>query len=36
MGVIGLKWVAVMCCGTKKVENDWFSATVSNAQQTQE
>jgi len=32
-------WARVGCCNghsTKKVENHWFSATVSNAQQRQE
>jgi len=32
-------WDRMGCCsgyGTKKVENHWFSATVSNAQQRQE
>jgi len=36
MGVVGLDCVAVMGCGTKKVENNEFSATVSNAQRKQE
>jgi len=36
MGVVGLEWVVVMGRGTKKVENHWFSATVSNEQQRQE
>ena len=36
MGVVGLEWVAVMGRGTNKVENNWFSATVSNAQQRHE
>jgi len=35
-GVVGLEWVAVMVTVQKKVENHWFSATVSNAQQRQE
>jgi len=36
MGVIGLEWVVVMGRGTKKVENHWFSATVSIEQLRQE
>jgi len=36
MGVVGLEWVVVMGRDTKKVENHWFSATVSNEQQRQE
>jgi len=36
MRVVGLEWVAVMGRGTKKVVNNWFSATVSNAQQRHE
>jgi len=35
----GSCWARMGCCighGTKKVENNWFSATVSNAQQRQE
>jgi len=36
MGDVGLEWVAVMGRVAKKVENNWFSATVSNLQQRQE
>jgi len=36
MGVVGLEWVAAIGHGTEKVENNWFSATASNAQQRQE
>jgi len=36
MGVVGLEWVVVMGGDAKKVENHWFSATVSNEQQRQE
>jgi len=36
MGVVGLEWVVVMGGGTKKVDNQWLSATVSNSQQRQE
>jgi len=36
MEVVGLEWVVVMGRGTKKIENNWFSTTVSNEQQRQE
>jgi len=35
MGVVRLKWVAVMVAVQKRL-NHWFSATVSNAEQRQE